>query len=139
MLTIGQISHLLINLKRQTINTIKELFLFNFFKLYFTIFVIVNTSSWLLSYYINKTLNEPKIALHYNVDFGVDYYGSSGNIFILPLLGFIIFVFNAMLFSIVRNQKDRKFIGQILCSVAILANLILLVGVISIYLINTKY
>ena len=79
-----------------------------------------------------------RIALHYNVDFGIDYYGSVNKLFILPLLGLVIFVVNVVLFSIVRNQKDRKFIGHILCAVAVLANLILLVGIASVYLINIR-
>ncbi len=138
MLSIGQITYYLQTLKRQIIIISNDLFFFFFFKIYFAIFVFLNLTLWIVAFYIKKLIDEPRIALHYNVDFGVDYYGSVNKLFILPLLGLLIFTINVALFSIVRNSKDRKFIGHILCSVSVFANVILLVAIASIYLINFK-
>ncbi len=138
MLSVGQIFHYFQIAKRQVYNIFDDLFFFFFFKIYLGIFLFLNLALWIFVFYIKKIIDEPRIALHYNVDFGIDYYGSINNLFIFPVLGLLIFVANTLLFAIVRNQQDRKFIGQILCIVGVLANLILLVGLASIYLINFK-
>ncbi len=138
MLRVGQITHYIQVLKRQINNVINDLFFFYFFKIYLAVFLFLNLSLWIAAIYIKKAIDEPRIALHYNVDFGIDYYGSVNQLFILPILGLIIFIVNVLIFSIVRNQKDRKFIGHILCAVAVLVNLILLIGIFSVDLVNFK-
>ena len=138
MLSIGQITHYFQVIKRQVSNIFNDLFFFLFFRVYLGIFLFLNICLWVSAVYIKRLAAGPRIALHYNVDFGIDYYGSTNMIFILPALGLLIFVLNSALFAIVRNQQDRKFIGQILCSVAVLANLILLIGISSVYLINFR-
>ena len=138
MLSNGQVTHYFEISKRQISNIFNDLFFFFFFKVYLAVFLVLNISLWLAAMYIRKAINEPMIALHYNVDFGIDYHGSADKLFILPILGLTFFLVNVVLFSIVRNQKDRKFIGHILCAVAVLANLILLAGIASVYLINFR-
>jgi hypothetical protein len=138
MLIVGKITYYIELIKRQTIRIIGDLFFFAFFRIYLAAFLFLNTILWFVAFYIKHIVDEPRIALHYNVDFGVDYYGSVNNLFILPTLGLVVYFFNMMLFSIVRNQQDRKFIGHILGILAVLVNIILLAGLSSIYLINTK-
>lgn len=138
MFLVGRISHYLNIIKHETGNVVSGLFFFVFFRYYLSVFLVLNFSLWFSAFYIKKLIDEPRIALHYNVDSGIDFYGSDYQIFILPILGLFIFLTNISIFAIVRNQQDRKFIGHILCSVGILSNLILLVGVFSIYLINFK-
>ena len=138
MLSLGQITHYLQLLKRQINNIFSDLFFFFFFRVYLGIFLFLNSVLWIVAIYIKKIIDEPRIALHYNVDFGIDYYGSANQLFVLPSLGLVIFLSNVALFSIVRNQKDRKFIGHILCATAVLANLILLISLASVYLVNFR-
>jgi len=78
------------------------------------------------------------MALHYNVDIGIDYFGGTNNIFILPFLGLLFFVINLIIFILVRNNQDRRLIGHILFVVALICNFTLLIGLGSIYLINSR-
>jgi hypothetical protein len=114
------------------------LFFFVFYRIYFGVFLLLNTLLWLFAHYIRSRIGEEKIALHYNVDAGIDYFGSDWQVYILPALGILIFFANTMVFAIARNQEDRKFIGHVLMSVAILSNLVLMAGLASIYLSNLK-
>ncbi len=138
MLSIGQITHYFETTKQQIFNIFHDLFFFFFFKIYLGLFLLINSLLWLSAFYIKNIIGEPRMALHYNVDFGIDYYGSVNKLFVLPALGLFIYVINISLLTIARNQRDRKFIGHILCLGAVLANLILLVGISSIYLINFR-
>ena len=81
--------------------------------------------------------------LHYNVDFGIDLIGNVRQIYIIPLIGLVIVLFNLILLSfayrknIAPERRDAdKFLANLLLGSALFANFILLFSVASIYLIN---
>lgn len=100
----------------------------------------VNAAIWLFANYISNQIGLDKIALHYNVDFGIDFYGDTRQIYTVPLLGTIILAFNFLLLLIIsRNiKKDIRFISSILLVTALVANIILLGAVTSIYFVNFR-
>lgn len=111
---------------------------YTFIRIYLVILLIFNGIIWYSAIYIDTHIKEERIALHYNVDFGIDYYGNTNKIYIIPLLGILIILINVFLLSNISGYKDRKFIAHLLLSAALLANLILFTAIISIYLINFK-
>ena len=107
-------------------------------KIYLAILLALNVVIWVISIIINSSIDDKQIALHYNVDFGIDYYGDITKIYIIPLLGLIIILINFILYSSVSYSKDRKFISHFLFSTAIAVNIILLTGITLVYLINFR-
>ena len=69
------------------------------------IFIII---SFLIIYFKIKPQESPDVpvALHYNVLVGVDLYGRSRNLFLIPLTGLIIFTF--FLFNSVKLFTTRQ-------------------------------
>ena len=100
--------------------------------------LMLNFFLWLYAKYILSVIDEPLIALHYNIDSGIDFYGRSAYIYAVPLTGLIILFFNFLLMLITSRNKDREFMSYILLSACLFANLILLVSLRIIYLINFR-
>jgi len=107
-------------------------------KIYLSAMVFVNILIWSLCKFIVSRIGAEQMALHYNVDFGIDYYGNVGNVYIIPLLGLVIISVNFYLFAFASRFKDKIFITHLLFSSAIFANIILLASAISVYLVNFK-
>lgn len=119
----------------------KNLFIFDIFnilyvKLYLLFIAIVNVLEWLLARFIYSEIDQERMALHYNVDFGIDYYGDTKKIFVIPFIGLFIAIVNLILFVLVAKHKDRYFISQILFLVTLFSNCILLLSIALIYLVN---
>lgn len=119
-------------------SNIAELLGHLYIKVYFSILFILNASIWFFSYYAIKNIHDTEIALHYNVDFGIDYYGSSKNVFIIPAIALLILLINVGILLNFRKSKDRKFISHILLLSALVSHIILFTALLSIYLINTR-
>ncbi|MCK5416004.1 hypothetical protein KAI92_01085 [Candidatus Parcubacteria bacterium] len=109
-----------------------------YIKVYFLIFFILNSLIWISARYIDSEIDEEQIALHYNVESGIDYYGDIDKIYVLPMLGLLVALINFLLYINFSKHKDRKFILHILMSAVIIINIILLAGIVSIYLINFR-
>ena len=105
-------------------------------RLYLIFMAIVNILAWLSTRFIYTEIDQERMALHYNVDFGIDYYGEISKVFVLPFIGLIIILVNILVYFLLLKHKDRKFISHILFLVAITTNLILLVAIALIYLVN---
>jgi hypothetical protein len=105
-------------------------------KIYLVIILLLNISMWLGARYIARKVGTEQMALHYSVGFGIDYYGDTIRIYTIPLLGFLIALLNFILFTVVSNYRDKNFIGHILFSASVAANIILLASLLSIYIIN---
>ncbi|MBU1164067.1 hypothetical protein KKA15_00720 [Patescibacteria group bacterium] len=58
--------------------------------------IIFNTATWIILY-IKFNVSQEHIALHYNIYFGVDFFGSAINILLIPVAGTIILVMNFLL------------------------------------------
>lgn len=119
-------------------NYLLDLFDVLYVKIYLAAMILVNILIWVLSKFITSRIGAEQMALHYNVDFGIDYYGNVANIYIIPILGFFIILVNFFLFAFTAKYKDKIFISHLLFSSAILSNVILLAAVISIYLVNFR-
>lgn len=128
-----------LNIRKSIIRgRVKDTFSYLHVKIYTISIFILNILLWVLAKYIIVQLQTEQIALHYNVDFGVDYYGNAQKAYIIPLIGLIIFLINLSLVLFLGKQKGAKFFNHLLFNTSLSANLILLVGLISIYLINTR-
>lgn len=119
-------------------NSFAGVFSYLYVKIYFFIILAVNIMIWLIARFIKANIGAEQAALHYNVDFGIDYYGSAGKIYIIPLLGLVIVLINFSLFAAVSGHKDRKFISHILFTAALASNLVLFVAIVSVYLVNFR-
>lgn len=61
----------------------------------------------------NKIEGNYPIILHYNLTFGVDYLGSYGKVFLMPLVGAIIFFFNTLLgYNVYKKEKLASYFLQ---------------------------
>lgn len=109
-----------------------------FVKIYLAVMVVLNCLIWYLAYYIYKEVDTDLIALHYNVDFGIDYYGSSRKIFYLPFVGLLISLVNFFVYASTFRHKDKKFIGHVLLATATISNILILLSTISVYIINFR-
>ncbi len=118
--------------KFQFLEFLKELAI----KLYLFFISFINILEWFLAGYILKQGEGKRIALHYNVDFGIDYYDSIEKIYILPILGILILIINFLLSLLLFRHKAKRFIFHVLLSIALFSNIILFSALISIYLIN---
>lgn len=136
MLKIADLFNYFYLIKQQVYDFFSKLFEFTYIRIYLAILLSLNLAIWIFSRYIDLQIDEKMIALHYSVDFGIDYYGSVGKIYVIPFLGLFIIAINSMVFNSVLGYKDRRFLSHLLLSSAIIVNLILLASTTMIYLIN---
>lgn len=108
----------------------------NFFyvRMYLILIIGLILLNWLFVYIININVNRYLVVLHYNVDFGVNLIGSVKQVYVIPLIGLVVFIINFILSAFVSKQ-DKFFIHLLLGS-AMLVNLFLLTAIASIYLVN---
>ncbi len=124
--------------KQKSFENLKDFFHYLHIRVFIGLIFFVNSLIWLLARFILNRIDSPQMALHYNVDAGINYYGNSKNIFIIPFLGFLIFFINLVLYLSIGSYRDRVFFSYLLFSVALFANIILLAGISSVYLVNFK-
>ncbi len=99
------------------------------------IFLGINLSIWLLAYLLFYYLKvEKEITLHYNIYFGIDLIGSKWQLFYLPIAGIIIIILNALIALLIYNKN--QFMIKILAVSTLLAQLFILLSIISIAYIN---
>jgi hypothetical protein len=117
-------------------NLIFDLLTLFYIKVYLLALFVANILIWAMSFFIDSRIDRQQIALHYNVDFGIDYYGDKNKIYIIPILGVLIIFINFLLLASTSRSRDKKFIAHILMTTALVSNIILLTAAISVYLIN---
>lgn len=96
--------------------------------------LVVNLAIWIGLKVFIKPVDLP-IILHYNVYFGVDMLGNWTQVFILPVLGLILFLINFSLAIHFYEQKER-IASHILLMATMMLQLSLLVAAISVIIIN---
>jgi hypothetical protein len=96
---------------------------------------LVNLFAWILIFVFlgQGNLN---IILHYNVLFGIEFKGSVDQVFIIPLIGLIIFFLNAIITKLV--YKREKFIAYLLLSVSLVSQIFVLIAIVAIIMINSS-
>ncbi|MCD4762138.1 hypothetical protein K8R32_04240 [bacterium] len=125
-------------LRQKITGYLTESWNFLYIRFYLIILLLINLLSWALAVYIDWMLDEKQIALHYSVDFGIDYYDNISRIYTIPALGLLLIIFNLFLVLFLFRHKDKRFLSHVLLSGALLANIILLGGIATIYLINFR-
>lgn len=75
------------------------------------------------------------IVLHYNVDWGVDYFGEVKNIFILPLAGLVIFLLNGVL--ALKLWLKARSAAYFLTATSLISEVFLWLAGIALYIINS--
>lgn len=123
----------------QAKEAILETLAYLFVKIYLISIIIVNILIWYISLKIKNYSQDDLIALHYNVDSGINLIGPVKDIFIIPYLGIIIFLLNLILIFSLNKYKNIRFISHLLLLTALLTNIILLAGIASLYFINYQY
>jgi len=126
------------SIKQQISDYLLDLFSYLFVKIYLIILILINLSLWLIAGYINNNLNSDQIALHYNVDFGINLIGRSGKIYIIPIISLIFAVLNLSILLSLKRNKERVFAAHILLASALASGIILLVAIATVYLINFR-
>ena len=126
--------------KQNFVKNISDLFSYLFIKIYLSTLVLLNFFVWFLASRIYSRAETPQVALHYNVDFGIDLYGNAFKIFIVPFLGFLLIIINLIIILLINyyQREEVKFISHILLATALLSNLFLLAANFTIYFINFR-
>jgi hypothetical protein len=105
MIIFSKIQHDWNNLKEKIGDAFAEIFSLLPARLYMGAALFLNINLWIFSWLFYRLVRGELIVLHYNVDFGVDFFGDSRNIFIIPALGFFFLLFNFLLLSIFSETK----------------------------------
>jgi len=95
---------------------------------------VVNIANWISLKIFIQPVDFP-IILHYNVYFGVDVLDSWQKVYLVPIIGFFLFLINTFLGLYFYQQKER-IASYILAIANLMIQLSLLVASISIILIN---
>ena len=112
----------------------KAYFSQTFVKVNLTLNLLLNVGLWLfLIWQVEKF--SPLIPLHYNIYFGIDLLGPWYQIFLLPILGLAIFLFNLFL-GIIFFKPERRLISYFLVGAATLVQLIILLAGLVIAILN---
>jgi len=96
--------------------------------------ILLNIGLFLFFYFFIKRSDIP-IVLHYNVDWGVDYFGEVKNIFVLPLVGLVIFLLNGVL--ALRLWFKIKGLAYFLVATSLISEVFLWLAGIALYIINS--
>ncbi len=102
-------------------------------KIILVLSVVLNVGLFLFFYFFIKQSNVP-IVLHYNVDWGVDYFGEVKDVFTLPIIGFLILFFNTVLAA--RLWLRNQVLSYFFTAVILISQIFLILSGVALYLIN---
>ncbi len=108
-----------------------------FVSAFFSVFLLALTAALPLWRIVPLGSVRPFIPLHYNIYLGVDRLGPWQQIFILPILGFSLFLFNLFLQTFVFPQE--KLLAFLISIATTILELIFFVAMILIVLMNISY
>jgi hypothetical protein len=95
--------------------------------------LILNLAAWVwLFFQIGP--QEDQIFLHYNILFGVDLIGEWSRVFLVPLFGLFLILFNAAIGWIFFS--NNKFISQVFNAVALLSQIFIFMDASIVILLN---
>jgi hypothetical protein len=135
---INEIFNILFNIRHNYKENFVEILGLWSVRIYLFAILCANILNWLIAGFINSRLKGALIALHYNVDFGINLLGDVRQIYILPVLGLAIFLINISILLNISSGRERDFLSHALLLAALLANLTLLIAAGTIYLINFR-
>ncbi len=105
-------------------------------KIYSLAIICLNLLTWLAVILLVRRAGDDLLVLHYSVDFGVDLVGDPSRLYMIPVLGMVVFLSNVSLLFILYRYDNFKFFSHLLLAVATLVNLFLLISLGPIYLFN---
>lgn len=115
---------------------LSELFAASYVRFFIVAITILNTVIWVIVHKAVILAGVDNIALHYNVEKGIDLYGDAKQLYILPIFGLLVFILNFLILSFINDKKDRTFIAYALLGSAFFTNIILVMAIISLYIVN---
>jgi len=105
-------------------------------KVYLSLLFTFNIINWLLAYFVNQSVSQNLVVLHYNVNLGVNLIGNVSEIYVIPTLGLAFIIIN---FLLLLNLHPRSnFLVHLLLGFSLLVNLFLIAAIFSVYLINFR-
>lgn len=118
---------------------IRTFFEHDYFKSHIIIWLLIlGLIANLINWIILKIWIKPvdfSVILHYNVYFGVDSFGDYKQIYILPLIGIVLFIINFLL-SLFFYEKKERIASYALLIATLMIQLSLIVASVSVILIN---
>lgn len=96
--------------------------------------LLANLVNWLILFIFIRPV-DTDIILHYNVYFGVDSMGSWKQVFIMPVIGFILFIINVALATYFYRNKER-IASYVLLLTALMAQIGFIIASVSVIIIN---
>lgn len=124
------------SLRQRTGEFASILWSFLFVRIYLLLIVISISVNWAGAYLIYRTNTAETLVLHYNIDFGANLIDRSANIYIIPALGLVIFLFNLSIAATILRYRADRFMGHLLLSSALLVNYILSAALAILYTVN---
>ena len=131
----GKSASVILSLKSK----VRLFFALDYFKSAIPIWLIilslaVNLIDWIILKIFVRPVDFP-IIIHYNVFFGVDMVGNYKLVFVLPLIGFALFLINFFL-SIYFYRRKERIASYLLLMTALMIQLSLFVSALSVIIIN---
>ena len=105
-------------------------------KIYLIFLFALNIANWLLAFFVNKSVSQKLVVLHYNVNLGVNLIGDVSSVYIMPTLGLVFIIVNFLL--LLNLYSKNNFLNHLLLGASLLINLFLIAGVFAVYLINFR-
>ena len=96
--------------------------------------LIVNIANWAVLLIFIRSVDSG-IILHYNIYFGVDSIGDWRQVFVMPFIGLILFILNALLAYFFYAKKER-IASYILLLATFMAQISLIIATTSVIIIN---
>lgn len=138
MLGLSRIYHYFDLAKDKIGYSFSEIFSLLFVRIYLIILLLQNISLWVFVWLFSRQVGGSLAILHFSVDFGIDLVGEAKKLFMIPLLGLFISLFNFILLFILLKNKDFKFIAHVLLAAAVMANIFLSLALGPIYWMNFR-
>lgn len=95
--------------------------------------MVANLMAWIVVF-LAFGKGKFNIILHYSTFFGVDFKGSAGQVFTIPLIGSILFILNIIIARFV--YKRDPFSAYLLLSASFVSQIFVLIAIASIIMIN---
>jgi len=100
-------------------------------------FICILSAAIPIGFLLPEIRLEGSIPLHYNIYFGVDWYGAWWNIFFMPIIGAVILLVNTVI-TMIYGVKDAVLIHMLWVN-TLLCEFILLIAIIFTTLLNLTY
>jgi uncharacterized membrane protein len=87
--------------------------------------IVINVSHWVLIYLRTGTSSE-QTTLHYNIYFGIDWFGQASRLYLYPFFGLCIIILNTFIAH--QLYGHFRFVSQSLVLSAVFMNILLVLA-----------